>query len=217
MVESTSGASLAFARYIASLEEASPWRQETVEIEASLPRLEKSGRLRAIRRLLPFGAPQYQVLEITGDQTVKQQVIVRYLSADVRAAAIPPSSVAISPANYRFRYKSAVKAGESVIYIFNIMPHKKREGLIRGELWIDGDTGAVVRQSGYLVKRPSVFVKRIDVTRETDLRGGVAEIRVTRLSVDTRLVGRAELTIRERPCMPCIASDDPATASIQER
>jgi hypothetical protein len=199
VADSTAGASLAFARYIAGLEQISPWRLESIEIEASLPKLEQSGRLRAIRRLLTFGKPEYQVLEITGDSAIRQQVLVRYLSADIRASAIPASAVAVTPANYHFRYKGAVPTGESVTYIFLITPRQKRAGLVKGELWLDGDSGAVVRQSGYLVKRPSVFVKRIDVTRETTLRDGIAEARVTRLSVDTRLVGRAELTILERP------------------
>jgi len=88
-VEANGGAAIAFARYTAGLELASPWNLETIEIDASLPKLEKHGRLRAIRHLLPFGKPEYQVLELAGDQTVKQQVIVRYLSAEVRAAAIP--------------------------------------------------------------------------------------------------------------------------------
>jgi hypothetical protein len=200
LVESGSGAGMAFARYIAGLEEASPWILETVEIEASLPKLEKQGRLVAIRRLLPFGKPEYHVLEVAGDQTVRRQVIVRYLSAEVQAAAIPASSVAITPANYKFRYKGSVRNGETVAYAFLIAPRKKRQGLIEGELWLDGETGTVVRQSGYLVKKPSIFVKRVDVIRETELRDGVAEMRVTHLSVDTRLVGRAELTIQERPC-----------------
>jgi hypothetical protein len=199
IADSKEGASLAFARYTAGLAEINPWRLETVEIDASLPRLEKTGRMRAIRRLLPFGKPEYQVLEITGDSTISQQVIVRYLSADIRAAAIPASSVAVTPANYRFRYKGVVQTSESVAYIFSITPRKKRDGLIKGELWLDGGAGAVVRQSGYLVKRPSVLVKRIDVTRETTLHDGIAKTRATHLSVDIRLVGRAELTILERP------------------
>ncbi len=214
MVESTTGASLAFARYIANLDETSLWRLETVEIEASLPRLEKEGTLRAIRRLSPFGQPEYQVLEIAGDQTVRQQVIVRYLAADVRAEAIPRSSIAITPVNYRFRYKGIVKTGENLVYAFLVTPRQKREGLIKGELWIDGDTGAVVRQSGCLVKRPSIFVKRVDVTRETDLHEGIAAVRVTHLSVDIRLVGRAELTIRERPY---IKFNDAIAPSVEER
>ena len=200
MVGSTAGAGRAFARYTLGLEQVGSWSLETVEIDASLPKLEKQGRLSAIRRLLPLGRPEYQVLEIAGDQTVRQQVIFRYLSAEVRAAAIPASSIAITPANYSFRYKGSVKTGETVAYAFLITPRKKREGLIKGELWLDGETGAVVRESGYLVKKPSVLVKRVDITRETTLQDGIAAIRVTHLSVDTRLVGRAELTIHERPC-----------------
>jgi len=197
--ESNAQADIAFARYTAGLERSNPWNLETVEIDASLPKLAKKGRLRAIRRLLPFGKPEYQVLEIAGDQTVKQQVIVRYLSAEVRAAAIPASSTAITPANYKFHYKGPVKTGDSVAYVFDISPRKKRPGLIKGELWLDGETGAVLRQSGYLVKSPSIFVKRIDLTRDTALQAGVAQTRVTHVSVDTRLVGRAELVIHERP------------------
>jgi len=214
VVDSTGGAAVAFARYIVGLEQESPWSLETVEIDASLPKFGKQGRLRAIRRLLPLGRPEYQVLEIAGDQTVKQQVIVRYLSAQIQAAAIPASSVAITLANYKFRYKGTVKTGGTVAYRFLITPRKKREGLIKGELWLDGETGSVVRQSGYLVKKPSMFVKRVDVTRETALRDGSAEMRVTHLSVDTRLVGRAELIIHERPCA---TQDSGPALSIAER
>jgi hypothetical protein len=207
VVDSTAGASLAFARYTAGVEQSSPWSMETVEIEAALPKMSQTGRLRAIRRLLPFGKPEYQVLEMAGDQTVKQQVIYRYLSAEVRAAAIPASSVAVTAANYKFHYKGTVQTGQGVVYAFTITPRKKREGLIKGELWIDGETGAAVRLSGYLVKSPSIFVKRIDLNRETDLRDGVAQTRVTHLSIDTRLVGRAELIVREQPFTPTARTD----------
>jgi len=209
IVDSTDRAAMAFARYTSGLEQESPWSLETVEIEASLPKLGKQGRLRAIRRQLPLGRPEYRVLEIAGDQSVRQQVLVRYLSAQVQAAAIPAASVAITPANYKFRYK-----GGTTAYAFLITPRKKREGLIKGELWLDGETGAVVRQSGYLIKKPSIFVKRVDVTRETSLRDGIAEVRLTHLSVDTRLVGRAELVIHERPCA---APDRGSAVSIAER
>jgi hypothetical protein len=185
---------------VASPEPASPWSLETVEIDASLPKLEKSGRLRAIRRLLPFAKPQYQVLELAGDRTVRQQVIVRYLSAEMEAAAIPASSTAITEANYNFRYKGYIGIGDAPAFIFLISPKKKSQGLIKGELWLDGATGAVLRVSGRLVKNPSIFVKRVDVTRNTALRDGIAEMQVTHLSVDVRFIGRAELTVQERPC-----------------
>ena len=214
MVDSTGRAAMAFARYTAGLQQESPWSLEMVEIDASLPKLAKQGRLRAIRRLLPLGRPEYQVLEVAGDQTVRQQVIVRYLSADVQAAALPASSVAITLANYKFRYKGAVQTGDTIAYAFLITPRRKREGLIKGELWLDGETGAVVRQSGHLVKKPSIFVKRVDVTRETALRDGIPEARVTHLSVEARLLGPAELTIHERPCS---TPDSGPAPSVAER
>jgi len=217
IVNSTTQAAMAFARYTAGLEKTSPWTLETVEIEAALPKLEKRASLRAIRRLLPLGKPEYQVLEVTGDQTVTRQVIARYLTAEVRAAAIPASSVTITPANYKFRYKCALNTAAGVIYAFLIAPRKKREGLIKGELWIDGETGVVVRQSGYLVEKPSIFVKRVDIIQETALRDGSAEERITHLSVDTRLVGRAELTIHERPRTDPGRPSDPGVLRSAER
>lgn len=212
VVDSTDGAAAAFARYIVGLERESPWGVETVEIDASLPKLKKQGRLSAIRRLLSHGKPEFQVLEIEGDQTVRQQVIARYLSAQVRVAAIPASSVAMTLANYKFRYAGSVQTGATTAYVFLITPRKKREGLIKGALWLDGETGAAVRQSGYLVKKPSIFVKRVDVTRETTLHDGIAELRVTHLSVETRLVGRAELVIHERLCATPDSGPVPDTA-----
>jgi len=203
-VESATAPSLALARYVAGLEGSQAWGAETIEIEASLPKLKEHGRLRAIRRLLPLGKPEYQVFELNGSRTVKQQVIARYLSAEIEASRMNPSAVAVTPANYRFSYAGSVASGGNLVYAFQITPRKKREGLIQGVIWIDAETGAAVRQSGYLVKKPSIFVKRVDVTRETSLHNGVAESRVTHLAVETRLVGRAELTIHERPCVDCV-------------
>jgi hypothetical protein len=207
MTQPTAGPALAFARYLDGVEAQNGWTSETVEIDASLPKLQKHGRLLAIRNRLGLSAPQYQVLEFAGDPTVRQQVIVRYLSGERRAAAVPASSVAITPANYKFRYKGVVKNGSAEAYVFQIAPRAKREGLIKGELWIDGETGAPVRQSGYLVKKPSIFIKRVEVTREMS-----AALHVTHLSIDTRLVGRAELTIAESP-----AAESPAAGTVEER
>jgi hypothetical protein len=192
-------ASQAFGRYITGLSRAGTWASEDVEIDASLPKLAKQGRLRAIRRTTALGETDYQVLELAGDPTVRRQVISRYLSAEQTAAALPSASVAISPGNYEFRYTGSAIAGERPAYVFQIKPLKKREGLIRGELWLDAETGAAVRVSGYLVKNSSIFVKRVEITREVIIQNSLSVERVTHLSVDTRLVGLAELIIREAP------------------
>ena len=66
-------------------------------------------------------------------------------------------------------------------------------------LWIDGETGIAVRLSGHLVKSPSMFLKRVNVTRDNSLRDGIVETRITHLLIDTRLVGSARLVVVERP------------------
>jgi len=74
-------------------------------------------------------------------------------------------------------------------------------------LWIDAATGIGVHQAGYLVKRPSIFVRRVGVVQDVDLREGRPYRRITRLELDTLLAGRAELTVREHPYEPAPERD----------
>jgi hypothetical protein len=199
VVNSSTPAATAFERFIANQQPRSPTSVETIEIEASVPKLNKSGRLRAIRRTLSMHHPEYQILEISGDSMVNHQLIVRYLHADERAAELNDGSTAITPANYKFRYVGDVQLGDDLAYVFRIVPYKKGQGLINGVLWIDGNTGIAIRVSGYLVKSPSIFLKRVNMTRENHLRDGIVEARITHLLIDTRLVGSARIVAIERP------------------
>ena len=194
-------AEAALERYAASGAFAA-WPVESVEIHAALPKLSQSGKLLAIRRLAEAGDPNYEVIQFTGDRTVRQQVIVRYLNAEARASEIPPTAIAITPMNYRFAYKGEIDDGETLAYAFRITPRKKRNGMIKGELWLDQTTGALVRESGYLVKSPSIWIKRVAITQQNTLRDGQVKSRLTHIYIDTRVIGRAELTIEERPMMP---------------
>jgi hypothetical protein len=139
------------------------------------------------------------VKKLDGDSLVKQQVIARYLAAEKQAERIPYSAVAITPTNYKFHYTGFFVNEKIPVYVFKITPRKKREGLIRGEIWIDSATGVAVHQAGRFVKRPSVFIRRIDVSRDTNIADGLPTSRVTRLTLRTRLVGLVRLTVTERP------------------
>lgn len=186
-------------RYASVHKQSEAWAVETIQIDAELPRLSKRGGLRAIRRLIPLGRPHYQIVESSGDQMVKQQVIARYLTLDRQAAETPAASVAITTDNYKFRFKSIVETAQGHAYTFAITPRKKRAGLIKGELWLDSETGIPVRLAGYFVKAPSIFIKRIEMTRDLSIRDGAIQARTTRLSIRTRLVGAAEVQVIELP------------------
>jgi hypothetical protein len=193
--------SQALALYFARAANGDPWSEPnsvSMEIDASLPELAKRGHLRAIRAWTGHRTPDYQAIHIEGDAMVKQQIIARYLDAEKRAVEIPASSVAIAPSNYKFRYIAT--SGGTPVHAFQITPRKKRSGLIKGELWIDGATGIAVHEAGFLVKRPSIFIRRLKITRDVSLRDGTPYLRTTHLDIDTLLVGRAEMTIVERIC-----------------
>lgn len=167
-----------------------------VDIEASLPKLKKRGRLHALRRISQLGRITYEILHFEGDNTVKTNVIARYLAADVQSQANNDSSLAVTPANYKFKYKGIISDAGRQVYVFHLTPRKKRVGAFKGELWLDSETCLPVRESGRWVKNPSFFVRRIDFVREYDIENGLAIPRRIESTVETRLVGRAELTIR---------------------
>jgi hypothetical protein len=193
--------SRALALYLASAAQGDPFSAPNgamVEIDAYLPRLGEEGHLRAIRAWAESKTPEYQVIHLDGNASVKQQVIARYLNAEQQAAAMPASSLALTPNNYKFRYVGS--SSGTRVYVFHITPRKKRSGLINGELWIDGATGLLIHEAGYLVKRPSIFIQHFKIVRDVRLQDGAPDIRTTQIEIDARFVGRAELTITESPC-----------------
>ena len=167
-----------------------------VEIAASLPKLKKHGKLLALRRVSALGRITYEKLRFEGDGTVKKQIINRYLSAEAEAQQDPSISIALTPENYNFKYKGKTELEGRPTHLFDISPKHKRQGLFQGQLWIDAATFLRVQESGYLVKSPSVLLKKIAFVRKYDIRGGISVPRQEQSVVDTRLgVGRAEMTI----------------------
>jgi hypothetical protein len=202
IVQPTSTESIAFARYINWLHGRDPFTESgpvALAIVASLPGLDKQGSLLAIRDVGESERSQYGVLELQGDSIVFERVIAPYLVAQRQAEDLPLSSVIITPRNYTFHYAGEVKTGDNAAYIFRITPKKNRAGLIRGELWIEPVTGVPVLVTGYLVKSPSTSIRGINVIREITFTDGYPCARTTHMILETRPVGRAELTTIELP------------------
>jgi hypothetical protein len=52
-----------------------------------------------------------------------------------------------------------------------------------------------VRESGRLVKNPSIFLKSVEFVRQYDIVDGIAVLRHMESVVNTRLVGKAQLNV----------------------
>lgn len=163
------------------------------DINATVPKLKKEGTLRALRRVSCTGQVTYKPLDSSGDASVKKEVISRYLAAD--SDARDTGSIGITRANYEFRLKATVGTEARRVWIFGLKPRKKRAGLFKGELWLDGETGMPLREAGQFVKVPSLFLKRIRFVRDYEIRDGVSIPKSIESTVETRLVGRAEMSV----------------------
>jgi hypothetical protein len=166
-----------------------------VEIDASLPKLKKHGRLHALRRISPLGLIRYEKAQFEGDGMVNKEIISRYLSAEVEAQKQQSPAVAVSPQNYKFKYKGINRSTGRDVYVFEVSPRQKRENLFKGEIWIDTTTFLKVQESGYLVKNPSMFLKKVAFVRKYEIRDGISVPRQVQSVADVRFVGKAELTI----------------------
>jgi hypothetical protein len=184
-----------------------------VDINASLPKLQKHGRLHALRRISVLGRITYDALHFDGDHTIKTNVIARYLAAEEQAQAEGAPSLAVSPANYKFRYSGTLDSDGRSVYVFQVSPRHKRVGFFKGEIWIDPSTFLLVRESGRFVKNPSIFIKSVQFVKEYDIRDGISVPRQVRSEVETRLVGPAELTI---DFTNVLMADVPAQATLAD-
>jgi hypothetical protein len=204
-------AEAALQTYLDSAPSTAKWMRDVsmeVSIDASLPRLKKTGKLQALRKISHIGKISYVVRAFTGDNTVKKEVIGKYLEAESKASEGP--SMGITRENYKFKYWGLYGTGDWQLYLFELSPKEKRIGLFKGWLWIHAATGLPVREQGELAKNPSIFLKKVSFIRDYELRDGVAVPKSIDSSIETRVVGRAELNIK----FSNISKQDRSVASL---
>ena len=165
-----------------------------VDIAVSVPRLKEEGKLRALRKISKVGQITYRVLAFQGNNTVKTQVIGRFLQAEQQGQG--DQSLAITPTNYKFKYKGErQKDPNKDTYVFQVSPRTKKVGLFKGEIWLDANTCLPVFEKGRLVKNPSIFFKKVDFERSFRIQDGMVLPENMVSTIDTRVIGKVELNI----------------------
>lgn len=169
-----------------------------VDIDASVPKLQKRGKLQAIKSISKLGKITYHLLGFSGDNSVKTEVIARYLKAEVDASDGGPN-LSITRENYKFKYKGMQGWNGRDVYILHVTPRHKRVGLFKGELWLDAETCMPVREKGSFVKSPSIFLKKMEFVRDYQLADGVSVPERMESKVETRFFGAVELNVNFAP------------------
>ncbi len=165
-----------------------------VSIDATVPKLKVRGTLKALRKISKVGQVTYRVMGFQGDNTVKNQVIARYLQAEQQGQG--DQSLSITPANYKFKFKGERQDENGhQSYDFQLSPRKKKVGLFKGEMWLDAATYLPVMEKGRLVKNPSIFFKNVDFERDFAIKNGVSVPEHMTSTIDTHLIGKVRLSI----------------------
>ena len=185
-------------RYVSYVEKQQPTAmrgvQMEVDIDASVPKLKKTGRFHALRSVTRLGQIVYQEgWKFVGDNLVKKEVISRYIQAENETKDV--AQLAVTPANYKFKYKGMVAHEDHLVHVFQLAPRKKSVGLYKGELWLDAQTCLPVKEFGRFVKSPSIFLKKVEFVKDYEVRDGISIPRHIESTIDTRLWGPAELSV----------------------
>jgi hypothetical protein len=169
--------------------------QVEMQIDGRFTNLKESGRMRVLRTISKLGDLGTKMLDFSGDNRVKSQLISRFLEGEEKAKAF--GAMSITPSDYDFDVKAVLTHDGQKTYVFDVKPKKKTMGSFRGELWIDGKTGMPLREAGQFVKSPSVFLTNLRFARDYELLDGISVVKHFESSTDVRLlgIGRAELNI----------------------
>ncbi len=177
-----------------------------------LPKYGKTASVEAVRRIGPDGAIAYDVTNREGDATVQKDLIFRFMGGEEESSTKDNAAMAVTPANYKFKSKGQQEFAGRVVSVYEVTPRSKRQGLFKGEVWIDQETGLPLRENGRFVKSPSVFFKSVDFAREYEIRDGFAVPRRMTTVVLTRLWGPVELDVSydgfrwQEPQKPAVAT-----------
>jgi hypothetical protein len=205
------------SRYIdATQQQQSALRGGTMEVDinANVPKMKTHGKLHALKSISKLGKITYHALGFSGDNSVKTEVIARYLKAEVDAAE-NGQNFSVTPANYKFKYKGMEARNGRDVYVLHVTPRQKKVGLFKGELWLDAQTYLPVRESGSFVKTPSFFLKKMQFVREYEIQNGVAVPQRMESKADARFYGPIELNVnyfkfsKEEPDTAAAGVSDP--------
>lgn len=170
--------------------------EDTTTITAQLPDAAKQGRYR-LKRI--YSAPKtlaFKVIDFAGDGFVKSNVMNRLLQSEAdQVKKDQPALTAITPANYKFSYKSTETINGRLAHVYQVKPREKRAGLFKGKIYIDVYSGSMLRAEGRLVKSPSVFIKKVEFTQDYAQVGEFNLVSHIHSVTEARIIGRAIVDI----------------------
>ena len=106
--------------------------------------------------------------------------------------------MAIDSTNYKFTYQGTSDLNGVPVHVYDVKPHHKRIGLFKGKIYLEDDTGHMLRAQGAITKTPSFFIKKIRFIQDYATVAGFTLPMHVHSEADTRIVGKAVVDILHR-------------------
>ena len=83
------------------------------------------------------------------------------------------SSSEITRQNYEFIFLRQEKLGGVLVYLLRMIPKRREKNLLNGLVWVDTKTFRIQRIEGTPTKKPSLWLKSLDITLQYTELGGL--------------------------------------------
>lgn len=188
------------------------YSDDTVMV-ADLPDTKQKGEYELQRSYAAPNSLKFKPVRYTGDDFVKNNVLVRLLQSEVDHTVKQESpETAILDSNYKFSHKSTEIMDGRTVYVYNVKPHKKRMGLFKGKIYIDASTGSLLRAEGSMVKSPSIFVRKMEFVQDyAEVAGFMLPAHIHSVA-KVRIIGRTVVDIFHKDYRPKTAEAATAAA-----
>src|SRR5512141_945526 len=120
---------------------------------------------------VPPDMKTYKIIQATGSS--RGEKMVRELLDMETESAKKGHSGEISRTNYDFVFLRRENFGVVPEYVLGIVPQRKEEYLLRGQIWVDASTFRIRRIEGVPAKSPSFWIKNIHITLQYAQLGGM--------------------------------------------
>jgi len=118
--------------------------------------------------------------------------------SDRRAFDFRSHSTDISLANYDFRFIRAEYLSGQLCYKLELLPRRKDQYLLRGNIWVDANTYQLRRSEGEPAnKSPSWWLRNIRIELAYDNVGGMWLQTASDVTVDVRIFGQYTMVTRD--------------------
>ena len=144
---------------------------------------------------VPPDSKKYRIDEASGSGV--GQVLVRRMLAGEAEAEKDHLATDLSADNYDFRFVREAGVSGQRCYVLELLPRRKEQHLLHGDIWVDADTYLPRRFVGEFAKSPSWWVRDVSVTFIYSDVGGIWLQTGTEAAANVRILGRSTMVSRD--------------------